>query len=128
MEAVEDLHASVHRLFARDGGLHPPLHVIQSWPRPNFVDPEERGWDAPIALIVVMVLVFIVYFARMWARLGVGRNAGVDDLLMSIAMVPLLGLSISVILGRGSMICLYCLLTLSSHQKIRLPVACMGSD
>ncbi|KAF2024334.1 hypothetical protein EK21DRAFT_20975, partial [Setomelanomma holmii] len=81
------------------GGLHPPSEVILSWPRPNHVDPEERGWEAPIALIVVLALTFIVYALRMWARLVVAKNAGMDDLLMSFAMIPLIGLTICVVLA-----------------------------
>jgi hypothetical protein len=93
------LGAVADAIFARDGGLHPPSEVIMKWPKPNRVDPEERGWEAPIALIVILVITFVVYALRMWARLVVARNAGVDDLLMSLAMIPLIGLTISVVLG-----------------------------
>ncbi|KAH7066807.1 hypothetical protein BKA63DRAFT_425286 [Paraphoma chrysanthemicola] len=86
-------------LFARDGGLHPPSEVLKSWPRPNHVDPEERGWEAPIALIIVLAITFIVYTLRMWARLTVAKNSGVDDLLMTFAMFPLIGLTVSAVLA-----------------------------
>ena len=75
-----------------------------SWPKPNYVDPEERGWGAPIVLLVMLGITFLVYTARMWARLVLAKNAGLDDLLMSIAMVPLLGLTISAVLGKSSVI------------------------
>lgn len=86
-------------LFARDGGLHPPSEVMKNWPAPNYVNPEARGWGAPIALLIVLGITFLVYVARMWARLVVAKNAGVDDLLMSISMIPLFGLTISAVLG-----------------------------
>ncbi|KAJ4364776.1 hypothetical protein N0V95_000724 [Ascochyta clinopodiicola] len=35
----------------------------------------------------------------MWARLGIGKNAGWDDTLMSLAIIPLFGLTISAVLA-----------------------------
>ncbi|KAH7347023.1 hypothetical protein BKA66DRAFT_477831 [Pyrenochaeta sp. MPI-SDFR-AT-0127] len=93
------LQSRTDSLFARSGGLFPPKHVIASWPAANHVNPEERGWGGPAALIVVMVMAIAVYFARIWARLVVAKNAGIDDLLMSVAMLPLIGLTVSSILG-----------------------------
>ncbi|KAF1831661.1 hypothetical protein BDW02DRAFT_504756 [Decorospora gaudefroyi] len=87
------------RLVARNGGLHPPPEVMLSWPKPNHIDPEERGWEAPIALLVLQGVTTLVYVARMWARLFLSKNAGLDDLLISLAMLPLFGLTISTVLG-----------------------------
>jgi hypothetical protein len=94
------LSSHIATLFPRDGGLHPPPDVILSWPKPNHVDPEERGWDMPILLLVVMGITFLVYIARIWARLILLKNAGLDDILISLAMIPLFGLTISTVLGR----------------------------
>lgn len=94
-------------LFARDGGLHPPSEVLLSWPRPNFVDPEDRGWSSSIVLLIFLGITFLVYVARMWARLGLGKNAGLDDTLMSVAMLPLFGLTISVVLGESITWCTF---------------------
>ncbi|RYN53376.1 hypothetical protein AA0114_g4435 [Alternaria tenuissima] len=90
-------HAS--RLVARAGGLHPPPEVLLSWPKPNYVDPEERGWGTPIVLMVFLGISFLVYCARMWARLAISKNTGLDDILVSIAILPLFGLTISTVLG-----------------------------
>jgi hypothetical protein len=90
----------IDTLVARDGGLHPPADVLVGWPRPNYINPEDRGWSSSTALLVILGITFLVYIARMWARLGIGKNFGVDDTLMSIAMVPLFGLSISAVLGK----------------------------
>ena len=91
-------HAS--RLVARAGGLHPPPEVLLSWPKPNYVDPEERGWGTPIVLMVFLGISFLVYCARMWARLAISKNTGLDDILVSIAILPLFGLTISTVLGK----------------------------
>jgi hypothetical protein len=88
-------------LLPRAGGIHPPPEVLLSWPVPNVVDPEERGWESSILLIVVFALTFLVYIGRMWARLVVAKNAGMDDILMSVAMLPVFGLTISAILGKS---------------------------
>lgn len=99
MDEVEVLRKHADTLFARDGGLHPPSSVIASWPRPNYVNPETRGWAGPIILIIFGALATAMYAARMWARLLVSKNAGLDDILVSIAMIPLLGLTVSAVLG-----------------------------
>lgn len=77
----------------------PPSSVIKSWPRPNHHDPETRGWAGPAVLIVFAAITTIVFGARVWARMFVSKNAGLDDLIMSIAMVPLIGLTIACVLG-----------------------------
>lgn len=100
MAVIANLLGRGDALVARAGGLHPPPKVLMAWPKPNRIDPETRGWEAPIVLIIVLAITFFVYTARMWARLVVAKNAGVDDLLMSIAMVPLMGLTIAVVLGK----------------------------
>jgi hypothetical protein len=98
-------------LVPRGGGLHPPPEVMFSWPKPNYVDPEERGWEAPVVLIIFMAITLLVYIARMWARLAISKNAGLDDILISISMLPLLGLTITTVLGKSHASILYCLLT-----------------
>jgi hypothetical protein len=87
------------RLVARNGGLNPPPEVILNWPKANRVDPEEKGWAAHIILLILMGITFLIYIARMWARLVLSKNAGLDDILISLAMLPLLGLTISNVLG-----------------------------
>ena len=88
-------------LLARAGGTHPPPEVIAKWPAPNRVNPEERGWGPPIVLLILLLLTVIVYIARIRARLMVVNNAGIDDILMSIAMLPVIALTVSTILGNN---------------------------
>jgi hypothetical protein len=91
--------SKANNLFARDGGVHPPPEVMLAWPKPNYINPEERGWEGPIVLLIALGITFLIYVARIWARLAVAKSAGLDDLLMSIAMLPVLGLTISAVLG-----------------------------
>jgi hypothetical protein len=86
-------------LYPRAGGVNPSPEILLAWPLPNYVNPEERGWEAPIVLLVFMGITFFIFFARVWARLMISKNAGLDDILISIAMLPLLGLTISAVLG-----------------------------
>lgn len=87
-------------LVARGGGLHPPPEVMLNWPKPNYVNPEERGWAAPIVLLVFLGITFLVYVARMWARIAISKNTGLDDILISLSMIPLFGLTIATVLGK----------------------------
>ncbi|EMD94519.1 hypothetical protein COCC4DRAFT_204357 [Bipolaris maydis ATCC 48331] len=88
-----------HALVSRAGGIHVPPEVIASWPTPNYISPVQRTWGAPVALSILLVVTLLVYAARMWARLTMTKNAGVDDVLISISMIFLIALSISTILG-----------------------------
>ncbi|KAH9870066.1 hypothetical protein J1614_006988, partial [Plenodomus biglobosus] len=89
------LGSHVINLVGRSGGLHPPAEVIKSWPLPNHENPDERGWEAPIALAIVLGITITVYAARIWARVVISKSAGLDGL----AMLPLIGLTISAILA-----------------------------
>jgi hypothetical protein len=102
MAAFEGLHSHTNVLLARDGGLHPPPDVLRNWPPPNYVNPENRGWGGSILILVALGITFLVYVARIWARIGIGKNFGLDDTLISIAMLPLFGLVISSVLGKSS--------------------------
>ncbi|KAH3994720.1 hypothetical protein HBH70_115880 [Parastagonospora nodorum] len=93
------MYSRSHALVARDGGLHPSAEVLLSWPAPNHTNPEERGWEAPIVLIIALAITFLVFAARIWARLAVAKSMGLDDVLMSLAMIFVTGLSISTILA-----------------------------
>jgi Na+/phosphate symporter len=74
------------------GGSHPPLSVILSWPTPNYVDPVTRGWGDVILCVVLYALALFTVVARLWARLIIKHNAGLDDVMIVIAMVQVTGL------------------------------------
>jgi hypothetical protein len=122
MSHLDGLVPHVDRLFARNGGLHPPTEVLLSWPKPNYINPDDRGWASSIVLLVFLSITFLVYIARMWARLGLGKNHGLDDTIMSIAMLPLFGLTISAVLGKKIV------LILNTHLTLNQPSACMASS
>lgn len=99
MADAAELYARADALFPRSGGLFPPSSIILTWPAPNYINPEDRGWTGSIILIVVLALTCATFLARIWARVNVAKNPGLDDLLMSIAMIPLIGLTVAVVLG-----------------------------
>ncbi|KAF2466473.1 uncharacterized protein BDR25DRAFT_269074, partial [Lindgomyces ingoldianus] len=101
MADVNGILSQADVLFPRAGGLFPPSSVINKWPAPNYINPETRDWTGSIMLIVVLAITCAVYLARIWARMNVAKNPGLDDLLMSIAMIPLIGLTVAVILGNS---------------------------
>jgi hypothetical protein len=63
-----------------DGGHH-------TWPAPNYIDPEQRGWGAPAGIIAMSVVTSVVVAARLWARFCIKRTVGVDDWLIIASMV-----------------------------------------
>jgi hypothetical protein len=65
----------------------PPLEVIESWPAPNYVDPETRGQSLLVVNITLLCLCLIALASRLWARLVILRSPGLDDLLITIAIV-----------------------------------------
>lgn len=69
------------------GGIHPPLEVIISWPLTNTVNPEQRPKIMPILAVVLGLITFVVFMARLWVRIFNQRNPGWDDWLMLAAMV-----------------------------------------
>ena len=112
------------------GGVNVPDSVRQTWPEPNYENPETRGWGFPVFLIILLVIAIAVYTARMWARLRIARNAGWDDWLMSIAMLSVVGATISVLLGIISSIAmnLGSYLTIYRSPYIWLPMARLGPN
>ena len=129
MADVAGFHASAGALLARGGGLHTPPEVLLGWPRPNYVNPETRGMGGPVFLGILMGIALLVYLARMWARLIVAKNAGWDDILISCAMLPLIGLTVATVLGK------HCipssaatLVNLLSYDCLWLPMAYMGPN
>jgi hypothetical protein len=69
------------------GGLHPPLDVISSWPKPNYINPATKGRELLVVAIIFCVLAILVVSLRLWTRLCLQGHAGLDDLLITLAMV-----------------------------------------
>lgn len=75
------------------GGLHPPPEVVLSW-KPNYVDPVTRGDSFLVAAGVLISLVYLTVLLRLYTRAFVTRNLGIDDILVAINLVPVLGLTV----------------------------------
>lgn len=74
------------------GGITPPLGVIESWPAPNYA--AERDSSGVMALMLIFyILAVLIICARMTARYA-SKNFGLDDILISIAVIPMTGLLI----------------------------------
>jgi hypothetical protein len=69
------------------GGTHPPLSVILHWPNPNYVDPPRHGAGFTVGITVVTALTVLTVCARLWARLLLQKNGGIDDAVITAAMV-----------------------------------------
>lgn len=65
----------------------PPVSVLNSWPTPNFINPETRGPEEIITVSVLLALVTIILCIRVYTRLWVSNGFGLDDVLILIAYV-----------------------------------------
>ncbi|KAF2417516.1 hypothetical protein EJ08DRAFT_80639 [Tothia fuscella] len=82
------------------GGLHPPKAVIVEWIKKSHnPNKEVRGWELTILILVLSVITLITIGARLWARLIIRRNAGLDDAIIVAAWIPTVGLAIAEILA-----------------------------
>lgn len=69
------------------GGFHPPVSVVLTWPLPNYDDPVGKGHQLLVVTIIFGVLAVIFVSARLWSRIKVQKNAGLDDLFITLALV-----------------------------------------
>lgn len=65
----------------------PPLEVMKTWPKPNYVNPVTRGSTLMIVELTLLPIAMIVVFLRMWVRVAWLKKAWYDDYLMLLAMV-----------------------------------------
>ncbi|KIW91784.1 uncharacterized protein Z519_07754 [Cladophialophora bantiana CBS 173.52] len=79
--------------------LHPPLSVIASFPKPNYVDPHTRGPGLVYMCIIFAAIGIIICTARVYSRLFITKAPGLDDLLVIIALGFLTALTVLVIIG-----------------------------
>ena len=83
------------------GGTRPPAEVIAHWPVPDHENPERHSPALTILCSVLGPLAFFVVGSRLWARFFISRKAGLDDWLIMIALVPMLGLLICIGIGKS---------------------------
>ena len=60
------------------GGIHPPLDVKLSWPKPNYVDPVLRPNTIVLLACIMGPITVVMTLVRMWVRVFHQRCAGWD--------------------------------------------------
>ncbi|CAG8983868.1 hypothetical protein HYALB_00005506 [Hymenoscyphus albidus] len=66
----------------------PPASVLQSWPKPNTVNPETRGNAKLILNIVLYSILFCFMSIRIFTRTYLRKIFGADDIFILLAMIP----------------------------------------
>ncbi|KAI4146456.1 MAG: hypothetical protein L6R39_003453 [Caloplaca ligustica] len=70
--------------------MHPTLEIIQSWPKPNYVNPETRGPALTVVNIVFIILVVLVAALRFYTRIKITHSFGTDDWVIAASLVVVL--------------------------------------
>nr|OQO21046.1 hypothetical protein B0A51_11417 [Rachicladosporium sp. CCFEE 5018]OQO24251.1 hypothetical protein B0A51_08696 [Rachicladosporium sp. CCFEE 5018] len=76
-----------------------PLDVVLSWPTPNYKDPETRGGALLITNIILIILVTLAVFARVWGRTAIKKYYGIDDTMILLAWACTVGMTAIVLLA-----------------------------
>ena len=69
--------------------LLPPLEVLQSWPKPNYENPDRQAYFMAPLTIVMMVTCAIVVSLRLYVRAFILKAFKADDWLIIAATVRL---------------------------------------
>lgn len=69
------------------GGFHPPPSVIESWPEPNYVDPETKGKELLVISLILTILAIVFVGARLLVRGRIKKQLGWDDGLLALSLV-----------------------------------------
>jgi hypothetical protein len=76
--------------YVMPGGIHPPLEVKLSWPKPNFENPTLRPDTVLWLSCILGPLTVGLLLVRLWVRIFHQRSPGWDDWLMLAATVRLI--------------------------------------
>lgn len=70
-------------------GIHPPLATLVAWSKiSNPSHPSEtRGWELVTLVVILFSTTLVTVIARLWARIKIQHNAGIDDIIVFAAMV-----------------------------------------
>ncbi|KAI0971876.1 hypothetical protein F4678DRAFT_432375 [Xylaria arbuscula] len=66
----------------------PPVEVIASWPKPNYINPESRAPVGRVVGSILLVLVTIVLAIRLYSRKQLTKGCGLDDIFICLAYFP----------------------------------------
>ena len=76
-----------------------PLSVYAHWPAPNYENPTTRG-DALLVINVVFILLVTLSLAiRLYSRMVVKHQSGIDDIMIVLAYVFTIGMTAVVLLA-----------------------------
>jgi hypothetical protein len=73
------------------GGLFPPIDVIITW-RPNYIDPVRRGNGVIAGFCILCFFAYLIVGLRLYARIHLVKNPGIDDVLIAINLVGVLSM------------------------------------
>ncbi|KAL2061629.1 hypothetical protein VTL71DRAFT_7006 [Oculimacula yallundae] len=76
----------------------PPLSVLLSWPQPNYIDPETRGFANVILNLIFYTILLGFLGLRIWTRTCLRNAFGLDDTFILLALIPTTGFFIISIL------------------------------
>lgn len=76
-----------------------PLSVYADWPNPNYSNPVTRGDALLIVNIVFIILVTLSVIVRLYSRVMVKCQSGMDDVMIILAYICTVGLTIAVLLA-----------------------------
>jgi hypothetical protein len=71
------------------GGIQPPVEEMLKWPKSNYENPLTRPHYVLVTACVLGPLTVAMLFARLWVRVRMQRNAGLDDWLMLASLVSI---------------------------------------
>ena len=67
--------------------MYVSIPTVESWPTPNYINPQTRGDSVLIIHSTLYSLVVIVVGLRIYTRIWISRSFGLDDVFILIAMV-----------------------------------------
>lgn len=76
-------------LYLKNSMRIPPIEVLLSWPKPNYVDPATRGPASLIVEIVFLLLAITAVSLRFYCRISIKRWCGLDDRMIALALASL---------------------------------------
>lgn len=76
-----------------------PLSKYLEWPDANYVDPETRGSALLAINIVFIILVTLSIIIRLYSRIYIKHQSGIDDVMIVIAYICTVGITADVILA-----------------------------
>lgn len=76
-----------------------PLSVFLHWPTPNYVNPITRGDALLVINIIFIILVTLSVAIRLYARMKIRSQAGIDDIMIVLAYVFTIGMTAVVLLA-----------------------------